>query len=199
MVIAYHLILSCYGFWLPNDPRGSWSRYVGSRRLYALGGAATKVDTRRSVADRAHDRSKRIGTKVGLKRPAVRCDGRQARAVGRGVHDYVERNGWPVHAAALMPDHVHLVLGRRRGMAIEKAAEHIKARASRFLRAEGLHPFEGEADARGRVPTVWAAGSWAVYLDDGAAVRRAVRYVERNPLAAGLRAQRYGWVVPWVG
>ena len=28
MVHGYHLILPMYGFWLPNDPRGSWSEYV---------------------------------------------------------------------------------------------------------------------------------------------------------------------------
>ena len=28
LVIAYHLIYTTYGFWLPNDPRGSWSDFV---------------------------------------------------------------------------------------------------------------------------------------------------------------------------
>jgi len=30
MVRGYHVIFGMYGFWLPNDPRGSWSDYVGS-------------------------------------------------------------------------------------------------------------------------------------------------------------------------
>jgi len=30
MVLGTHLILTAYGFWLPNDPRGSWSDFVGS-------------------------------------------------------------------------------------------------------------------------------------------------------------------------
>ncbi|MEM0913811.1 MAG: transposase [Planctomycetota bacterium] len=197
--MAYHLILSAYGFWLPNDPRGSWSTYVGSRRLYALGGVATKVDTHRSVAGVSHDRAQRLATKRGLKRPPVRFTGKQAQAIGEGLRDYCERNALPCCALALMPDHVHLVVGRRPEMPIEKAAEHLKARASRFLRESGLHPFEAEADARGRVPTVWAAGSWAVYLDDAAAADRAVKYVEANPVKAGMRAQRYGWVVAFGG
>ena len=33
MVHGYHLILPMYGFWLPNDPRGSWSDYVRSWEL----------------------------------------------------------------------------------------------------------------------------------------------------------------------
>lgn len=28
MVRWYHAIFSAYGFWLPNDPRGSWSDFV---------------------------------------------------------------------------------------------------------------------------------------------------------------------------
>lgn len=31
MVIGYHVIFSTYGFWLPNDPRGSWSCGVPAR------------------------------------------------------------------------------------------------------------------------------------------------------------------------
>jgi len=25
-IIAYHIVFGAYGFWLPNDPRGSWVR-----------------------------------------------------------------------------------------------------------------------------------------------------------------------------
>ena len=35
MVRWYHLIISAYGFWLPNDPRGSWSDFVGAWELLA--------------------------------------------------------------------------------------------------------------------------------------------------------------------
>jgi hypothetical protein len=38
MVLAYHLIFSMYGFWLPNDPRGSWSEFVASWELFRFGG-----------------------------------------------------------------------------------------------------------------------------------------------------------------
>ena len=43
---AYHLILTCYGFWLPNDPRGSWSDFVRSIELHRVGGPATKINTK---------------------------------------------------------------------------------------------------------------------------------------------------------
>jgi len=30
MIVGYHVIFGMYGFWLPNDPSGSWSEFVGS-------------------------------------------------------------------------------------------------------------------------------------------------------------------------
>jgi hypothetical protein len=43
--LAYHVIVSMYGFWLPNDPRGSGSDFIGAWELFRYGGCATKVDT----------------------------------------------------------------------------------------------------------------------------------------------------------
>jgi hypothetical protein len=47
MVRWHHLIITAYGFWLPNDPRGSWSDFVGAWELLRFG-EATKVDDKRS-------------------------------------------------------------------------------------------------------------------------------------------------------
>ena len=53
--IALHLVWGCYGFWLPNDPRGSWSTYVGSRAIFDAAGKATTVGGTRSYAKDRHD------------------------------------------------------------------------------------------------------------------------------------------------
>ena len=37
MIIGYHSIFGMYGFWLPNDPRGSGSDYVASWELFRHG------------------------------------------------------------------------------------------------------------------------------------------------------------------
>lgn len=78
MVIAYHLILSAYGFWLPNDERGSWSDFVRSYELYAFG-PATKAATRRSVAGRPFDPDRRNAMRRTLVRDPVTFTGRQAK------------------------------------------------------------------------------------------------------------------------
>ena len=81
LLAGYHLILSAYGFWLPNDPRGSWSEVVRNPNLRVFG-EATKVDTHRSVARRPHDRARRLAAKKALLYPPVTFTGVQARAIG---------------------------------------------------------------------------------------------------------------------
>ncbi len=86
-VLGYHLIFSAYGFWLPNDPRGSWSWLVQNPDLREFG-EATKVDTHRSVAGVPHDRKKRLEAKEALDYPPVIFDGHQAKAIGSGIANY---------------------------------------------------------------------------------------------------------------
>ena len=45
MAIGYHVIFGAYGFSLPNDPRGWWWKYVGSRNLSPVGNALKIVDS----------------------------------------------------------------------------------------------------------------------------------------------------------
>ena len=74
MVLGYHIILSAYGFWLPNDPRGSWSDFVASWELFKFG-PATKVTGKRSYAHDPHDAATRRAAKAALKYPPVRFNG----------------------------------------------------------------------------------------------------------------------------
>src|SRR5205807_4061552 len=83
MVLASHVIFGAYGFWLPNDPRGSWSDFVASWELYRYGNAS-KVDTRQSLAYESHDRAARLAAKSALRFPPVQFTGLHARTIGRG-------------------------------------------------------------------------------------------------------------------
>src|SRR3989442_13839017 len=68
-VLAYHVVFSAYGHWLPNDPRGSGSKYVGSKDLRPFGPATYLEDRTWSVAGKPHDRAKRKAAKHALQRP----------------------------------------------------------------------------------------------------------------------------------
>ena len=77
MVLGYDITFTPYGFWLPNDPRGSWSDFVGAWELLRFG-RATKTNTRRSLAGQSHDLNLRQTARRAFKYPAVRFTGIEA-------------------------------------------------------------------------------------------------------------------------
>jgi REP element-mobilizing transposase RayT len=194
-VLGYHVIFGAYGFWLPNDPRGSWSEFVGSWELSRFG-PATKTQERCSLARRPHDRQLRLAAKQALRRSAVQFTGLQARAIGRGFAEYVTQSNLPVWACSILPEHVHLVTGRFR-LDIEQVVIQLKAAASRRLIAEGLHPFADATRPGERPPKCFARGEWSVFLDDAAGIVRSIRYVENNPVKEGKRPQTWPFITPY--
>jgi REP element-mobilizing transposase RayT len=196
MVIASHVIFGAYGFWLPNDPRGSWSEFVGAWELYRYGGRARKVDTRRSVAAAEHDSIVRVATKERLKYPAVTFDDSQISAAARGFGQFAKKSGLRVFACAILPEHVHLIITRHR-YKVEQAVNLLKGNASRVLAEEGVHPMAKFPRRKGRLATCWARGEWKVFLNNAHDVARAVVYVEANPLKERRPAQCWDFVQPW--
>ena len=178
MVLGFHVVFCPYGFWMPNDPRGSWSDFVAAWNLYRVGGKATKVNTRRSLAGKQHDQGLRREIQDHLSHDRVLFSGIQARAVGRGFAEAASRYDYPIHACSIMPDHVHLVVVRQ-----------LKQFATQHLKSENLYPVGN--------PAVWARGSWVVYLDDEETVSRAIRYVEDNPVKDGKKRQQWKFVKPY--
>ena len=187
MVIAYHVIFSTYGFWLPNDPRGSWSEFVGAWELVRFG-KATKVTTTRSVAAVAHDRRLRLEAKAALKHPVVAFTGRQALAVGQGFAEAVHESGYIVYACTILPEHVHAVIGQS-ARAVGRIVGHLKGRATQRLAADGLWPDAGRP--------IWGRDCWKVFLREPQDVRRAIAYVEKNPEKEGKPRQRWSFIRPF--
>ena len=116
----------------------------------------------------------------------------QARAVGRGIAKYVQKAALLVWACAILPDHVHLVVGRLE-MTVEQLVIQFKGSATELLLAENLHPFQHQRDKLGRPHKCFARGQWKVYL--GAEdVPRAIQYVEKNPEKEHLPRQHWKYV-----
>ena len=83
-IIAYHIVFGAYGFWLPNDPRGSWSKQVWAPNLVRFG-PPKPANTNRSLAKQPHDRQLRLAAKAALARPAVRFNEVQIQCVAQGI------------------------------------------------------------------------------------------------------------------
>jgi hypothetical protein len=198
MVIGYHVVFSVYGFWLPNDPRGSGSIYVASKDLYRYG-PATHVDTRRSVASQPHDRKRRLAAKSALKRPPVELDGFQALAIAKGFGASITHDGIVCWACSILPSHVHLVLARHKS-SVEWMIMRLKRSGTIMLLEEARHPFQTlRADNQSVPPSVWSRGHRQIFLDTPADVVRDINYVEQNPIREGKRPQHWSFVTPYSG
>jgi len=197
-MLGQHLIFPTYGFWPPNDPRGSGSMRVRAQHVYQAGGPATKIRTRRSVAGRSHDFRIRRAIDSSLKYPRVQFTGLQARSIGRGFADICRKVELTIHALAILPDHVHVVVAVH-GFDGDEIIACLKRAGTRALNDAGLHPLAAFARASGKHPCPWGGGGWKVFLDSAEEMRSRIRYVEENPVKAGFRRQRWSCVVPYWG
>jgi REP element-mobilizing transposase RayT len=196
-VVAYHLIVTAYGFWLPNDPRGSWSQWVRAWELLRFG-PATKTDERRSVARRPHDRARRLEAKRHLARAPVEFTGEQALAIAHGFATYVRRSGVVIYACSILPTHCHAVVARHR-YSVEQISNLLKGAASTALLHEGLHPFAGNPYADGTLPTPWARGKWDRFLGCDEDVVRSIDYTNSNPGKERKPRQTWSFVTRYTG
>jgi REP element-mobilizing transposase RayT len=195
MIHAYHVIWGAHGFWLPNDPQGSWSEFVASWEL-ARFGPATRSLERRDV-DPAKWQAWRAAAETALQYPSVHFNGVQARAVGRGFANAVRKSGFTIWACSILPEHVHLVIARHT-YKVEQIGNLLKGEATKSLVAESLHPLA--AYRRGiKTPSPWAAKQWKVYLDSEEAIEAAIAYVEANPEKEGKPRQTWPFVAPFAG
>ena len=188
LVIAYHLVWTIYGVWLPNDPRGSGSAEVRRDDLAALG------DThlgRKHVQPAGHTIRKFYNEATPLlQHSVVRLDERARESAACGLAESIAQHRYTVYACAVMPDHVHLVVRKHRHSA-EEMLRNLKALSRKRLVADGFvderHP-------------AWTAGDgWKAFLDHPDAVRRTITYVENNPVKDGLLPQRWDFVTAYDG
>jgi REP element-mobilizing transposase RayT len=193
VILAYHFIFSAYGFWLPNDPRGSWSDTIRQYEIqYELlkFGPATKVTTHRSLAHDPHDRELRRRAKQALLYKPVRFNGLQAREIARGFSIAAHESSYIIRALGILPDHAHLIV-MRHSEHIDQLASHLKSKATMQLNSEKMHPFASHPRVDGTLPSPWSRSHWC---HDDRHLQTAIRYVEQNPIKSGLPRQRWNIV-----
>ncbi|XZE19355.1 hypothetical protein SH449x_004673 [Pirellulaceae bacterium SH449] len=93
MIHAYHVIFGTYGFWLPNDPRGSWSDFVGAWELLRFGNATKGIERLELTPEQ---NEKRLAAKQALKLPAVRFNEEQTQAVATGFANAVRKSNFSI-------------------------------------------------------------------------------------------------------
>ena len=198
MVHAYHVILPHYGFWLPNDPRGSWSLFVASWELVRFGKTTRYLEQRTLAQLTPEEIALRDAARKALRYSPVTLNGRQALSVANGFRDQAAKSGYGLHACSILPEHTHLVVARHR-YKVERIANLLKGAATRTLIQDNLHPLAEYAKPGNRPPGMWARHHWKTYLDSDEAIENAIAYVIENPIKEGNPRQTWSWITPYAG
>lgn len=197
-VIGFHVIGCTYGFWLPNEERGSCSDFVRTDALTKYG-PANPVNHGRSVARRKYDYAVRQMELRELTYPAAVLTNAQIEAVCRAVAEEIETfRAAPMYAFVQLRNHFHFVCGPCR-YDVRRFAGRVKGAATKQLLAERIHPMEKFVDARVNVPSCWSVKPWVVYLFNNEDVIRSIEYVRNNLLRSGLPAQHHTFLTKYGG
>jgi REP element-mobilizing transposase RayT len=188
LVIAYHLIWTAYGWWLPNDSRGSGSHTIRNDVIAELG--ALHYGRKHIQPAGREVRAFYEQAAAVLRYPLLTFDDDDRAAVAAGFADAIATERYTCYACAIMPDHVHLLIRKHKHQA-EQMIEALKTQSRWRLSETGHRPPDH--------PT-WTGGSgWKVFLDHPDEVRRTICYIEQNPLPLGLPIQYWPFVKDYDG
>jgi REP element-mobilizing transposase RayT len=187
MVLAHHLIWVAYGWWLPNDLRGSMSRTIACDVLKELGElhyGRKRVQPASRDIRAFYKRAKEL-----LKFPLLTFAPEEVAAIATAFAEVISSMRYTCYACAIMPDHVHLLVRKHKHLA-EEMIQNFQDASRIAVRQAGLRHFDHP---------VWGGPGWKVFLDSVPDIERTDRYVVLNPEKAKLRPQRWNFVTPYDG
>src|SRR5882724_1942840 len=135
IVIAYHIMWTLYGWWLPNDPRGSTSRTIRNDLITELGDVhfgRKRIQPAGKDIRTFYDQAAAV-----LKHPLLSFAPDEFSIVADAVGDAIGSCKYTCYACAIMPDHVHLLIRKHRDLA-EQMIEKIQALSRKRLVEVGL-------------------------------------------------------------
>jgi REP element-mobilizing transposase RayT len=187
MVLAHHLIWTLYGWWLPNDPRGSMSRVIASDVLKELGElhyGRKRVQPASKDIRAFYDRARDL-----LKSPLLTLEAAEVLAVADAFAVAFCSHRYACYACAIMPDHIHILIRKHRDLA-EDMILNLQDASRTHVRELGIRKFDHP---------VWGGPGWKVFLDSVEDIERTIRYIELNPVKARLPEQQWEFVTPYDG
>ncbi len=170
MVAGFHLIWTAYGWWLPNDPRGSSSHEIRVEKIADLG----HLHYGRKPVQPPGKEIKQFYDQAGdlLKHPHLTLDYEDIEIVGRSFARVIEERRYKCYACAIMPDHIHVLLRKHRDHA-ETMIENLQKASRDMLIGVGK---------RALTHPVWGGPGWKVFLYTQQDFVREIDYIQRNPI-----------------
>ena len=187
MVIAYHLTWTGYGWWLPNDPRGSTSRTISIDVIAELGelhfGRKKVQPPSREIRD-FYERAREV-----LKYGPRAFTSRETKAIAEGLAEAIGEHRYTCYACAVMPDDVHILIRKHKHKAEEMIVNLQRASRVRLNKPASFSPDR----------PAWSTGGWKMFLDHPDEVRRTIRYMQDNPIKQRLPLQEWDFVKEYDG
>lgn len=182
MVSGFHLIWTAYGWWLPNDPRGSSSHEIRVDRIRDLGElhyGRKPVQPHGKEIKQFYEQASEL-----LAHPLLTLDDAEIEIIGESFSEVIREHRYTCYACAIMPEHIHLVIRKHRDHA-ETMIENLQDASRRAL----IH-----AGRRAITHPVWGGPGWKVFLYSPKDFRRTIDYVRHNPIQAGRPPQMWKFV-----
>lgn len=185
-VIAAHLILTLYGHWAVNDPRGSGSVDFHDLKFAPLGPIhfGRKPEGAQPTREELlafHERHQEV-----LNFPVFWIDDDQRGEAASAVEDVIRERRYKCYACAICGNHLHLVIRTHRDKAPQMWS-HFAESIRRRLRLR----FPSQISAH---HPVISARPYNVLLFTPDDVRGRIDYVERNPLKERLARQTWSFI-----
>lgn len=186
MVAAYHLIWTAYGWWLPNDPRGSMSHAIRQDIIAELGElhyGRQKVQPAGKLLRKFYEAARLV-----LKHELLALTDTEVQIIAAAFAEVIQDRRYTCYACAIMPDHVHLVIRKHRHQA-EDMIENLQDRSRELIRE-----YRQVADH-----PVWGGPGWKVFLNTCKDIERTIGYARDNPTKIGKPEQVYEFVKEYDG
>ncbi len=144
MIAGYHLIWTAYGWWLPNDPRGSTSRDIRCAAIAGLGDlhyGRKKLQPAGRVLREFYEAARSV-----LQHALLVLSEEEIVAVGKAFAEVIRRRNYTCYGCAVMPDHVHALIRKHRDRAETMIAHYIRNNPPKARRPAQHWPFVTQYD-----------------------------------------------------
>ena len=188
-VIAVHLVLTLYGHWAVNDPRGSGSSDFIDLKFDPLGPIHFGRKPEHEQPTRKELREFHAQHEELLNFPVFWIDEEKRQAIANAICEVIRAHGYTCYACAICGNHIHLIIRTHKHDALtmwNHFADGIRHR---------LH-LRFPHDICPNHPVI-SARPYKVFLYTPDEVWDRVDYVERNPLKENLPPQRWAFVTPY--
>jgi REP element-mobilizing transposase RayT len=178
MIIAYHIVFTTYGTWLPNDPRGSFSKQIYNQKLTII--APIKYGKQENIPNKENLNKFWADTSGKLKRQPYFIDEKSRQTIAESFANTISGLKLTVPACAIMKDHIHILVLRTE-YKIGYIVNQLKSTATKKLN---------------RKDTPWTEGYWKIFINNQETLQSAIEYINSNPVSAGMPRQNWKFVSP---